>query len=159
MHLVRPARARPRPQPPLPHLNDCRACPPLFLLPRYTVVVSKEGYQTLAANLTVPADGSGAQRHFLLAAEGAEGGGEITHSLRSLGKTAEGVAPDGAAAAALPWHGGRKGEPGGGAEDGGGEGGTRSRDRWLMLATGGVCVYGLWSTHLRLQRRSHTRRL
>mgnify|MGYP001810808994 CR=1 FL=1 len=123
------------------------------------MVVSKEGYQTLAANLTVPADGSGAQRHFLLAAEGAEGGGEITHSLRSLGKTAEGVAPDGAAAAALPWHGGRKGEPGGGAEDGGGEGGTRSRDRWLMLATGGVCVYGLWSTHLRLQRRSHTRRL
>lgn len=126
---------------------------------RYTVVVSKAGYKPFAANFTVPPDGSGAQRHFVLAREGSSWAGEMAHAPRFLA----GAAPEDAAAASgggglLPWK-ARLGLNGSGdagqqwtAEE------TRSRDRLLMLGAGAACVYGLWVTHSRLKQRSHPRR-
>lgn len=127
---------------------------------RYTVVVSKPGYKPFAANFTVPADGSGAQRHFVLAKEGSSWGGEMAHAPRFLG----GAAPEGAAAADsgggsfLPWKArlglngsSEAGQPWSVEE-------TRSRDRLYLLAAGAACMYGLWVTHSRLKRRSHPRR-
>ncbi|KAI7836828.1 hypothetical protein COHA_009329 [Chlorella ohadii] len=127
---------------------------------RYTVVVSKEGYKPFAANFTVPADGSGAQRHFVLAREDSSWSGEVAHAPRFLvGAAAEGTpTADGSAGGALPWK-ARLGLGGGGdagqlwaVEE------TRGRDRLLMLGAGAACAYGLWITHSRLKRRSHPRR-
>jgi len=131
---------------------------------RYTVLVSKEGYKTFAVNLTVPADGSGAQRHFVLAREGSSGSGEVTYSLKtpvsssssssSGGGSSEG---GGGGSGSLPWK--DKGQ--GGAHEGSLDydvTATRARDRLLMLLSGAGVVYGLWLTHSRLQRRTHQRR-
>lgn len=115
---------------------------------RYTVTVTKEGYKPFTVNLTVPTDGSGAQRHFVLAREGSSGGGEVAYSLKSLGSGGS----EGGAAGALPWHSGAA------AADSGGAHPSRGRDRLLMLAVGAAVVYGLWLTHSRLQRRTHQRR-
>ncbi|KAL4436066.1 hypothetical protein ABPG77_005514 [Micractinium sp. CCAP 211/92] len=115
---------------------------------RYTVQVTKEGYEPFTVNLTVPTDGSGAQRHFLLAREGSGGSGQVAYSLKSLGSGSG----EGGAGGALPWHSGA-------AAAGSSEvNPSRGRDRLLMLAVGAVVVYGLWLTHSRLQRRTHQRR-
>lgn len=115
---------------------------------RYTVQVTKEGYEPFTVNLTVPSDGSGAQRHFLLAREGSGGSGQVAYSLKSLGSGSG----EGGAGGALPWHSGA-------AAAGSSEvNPSRGRDRLLMLAVGAVVVYGLWLTHSRLQRRTHQRR-
>ena len=134
---------------------------------RYTIVVSKPGFKPFAANLTVPADGSGAQRHFVLAREGSSWGGEVAFSPRGLGGGGAVTQGGGASAAAdgggaLPWTAGRKGGEGLDGEPALGMlsavEATRGRDRLLMLGAGAACVYGLWVTHTRLKRRSHQRR-
>lgn len=143
---------------------------------RYTLVVSKPGFKTFMVNLTVPTDGSGAQRHFVLAREGSSGSGEVAYSLKNLslgssssggGGGAEGT-PEAAAAdssssssGALPWRKSRAAQHAGGGQAGAAARdaqAVRSRDRLLMLVTGGIIVYGLWITHARLQRRTHQRR-
>lgn len=125
---------------------------------RYTLVVSKEGFKPFSVNLTVPADGSGAQRHFVLAPEGSSSSGEVAYSLRNLAhppdSSTDGSEGDGSSdGSSLPW------------KEGGGDGAlsgaalslqaaTRAKDRVLMLSLGALVVYGLWVTHSRLQRRS-----
>ncbi|KAL4422479.1 hypothetical protein ABPG75_008676 [Micractinium tetrahymenae] len=116
---------------------------------RYTVLVTKEGYRPFMVNLTVPTDGSGAQRHFVLAREGSSSGGEVAYSLKSLG----GSGGEGGAEGALPW---RSDAAAAGSDSG--VPASRARDRLLMLAVGAAVVYGLWLTHSRLQRRTHQRR-
>lgn len=118
---------------------------------RYTVVVSKPGYTPVTANLTVPADGSGAQRHFVLAPEASGREGGVIYSLKA-------ALPAGAAAdPALPWQkGSRKAQLGELGLDG--LDATRGRDRLYLLGAGAACAYGLWVTHARLKRRAHSRR-
>ena len=135
---------------------------------RYTVTVARAGFKPLVHNFTVPADGSGAQRHFLLVPEGSPGEGAVAFSLKSLARS-EATATAAAAAAAaadggggaLPWKGLRKGGPGG--REGGallvdGVASSRGRDRLLLLASGVFVVYGLWLTHTRIRKRTHPRR-
>jgi hypothetical protein len=126
---------------------------------RYTLVVSKEGFKPFSVNLTVPADGSGAQRHFVLAPEGSSSSGEVAYSLRNLAhppdSSTDGSESDGSSdGGSLPW---KKGGGAGGALSGAVlslQAATRAKDRVLMLSLGALVVYGLWVTHSRLQRRS-----
>lgn len=115
---------------------------------RYTVRVTKEGYKPFTVNLTVPTDGSGAQRHFVLAREGSSSSGGVAYSLKSLGASSG----EGGALGALPWRGGAAAAAGDKVPS------SRERDRLVMLAVGAAVVYGLWLTHSRLQRRAHQRR-
>lgn len=115
---------------------------------RYTVRVTKEGYKPFTVNLTVPTDGSGAQRHFVLAREGSSSSGGVAYSLKSLGASSG----EGGALGALPWRGGAAAAAGDKVPS------SRERDRVVMLAVGAAVVYGLWLTHSRLQRRAHQRR-
>ena len=124
---------------------------------RYTLVVSKEGFKPFSVNLTVPADGSGAQRHFVLAPEGSSSSGEVAYSLRNLAhppdSSTEGSEGDGSSGGGLPWN-----EGGGGSALSGAalslQAATRAKDRVLMMSLGALVVYGLWVTHSRLQRRT-----
>lgn len=136
---------------------------------RYTVTLSHPGFKPLTHNLTVPADGSGAQRHFLLVAEGSPGEGGVAFSLKALARSEEAAAAAAAAGGGsdgggtLPWKGMRKGGPAD-REGGGllaprdGVTATRGRDRLVMLGSGVLVVYGLWLTHTRIRKRSHPRR-
>ena len=117
---------------------------------RYTVVVSCEGYKPLSINLTIPEDGSGAQRHFLLAPESSSGSSEVSYSLRMLAQPGE-------VGSVLPWKAARA--PRRSSAEAGISGGaepttSRGRDRLLMLGAGAATVYGLLITHRRLQRKS-----
>lgn len=121
---------------------------------RYMVMVSKDGYKPFSVNLTVPADGSGAQRHFVLAREDSSSSSDVAFNLRSL----EPSSSSDDSGTVLPWKAGRKGgsaviEPGSTVSAA-----SRSRDRSLMLGAGAVVVYGLWVTHRRLSPRSLMRR-
>ena len=119
---------------------------------RYFVEVSKPGFKPFTTNITVPADGSGAQRHFVLAPEGSSSDSAMAFGLRSLGR---GELRDGSGAhlAAAAGDGGVG--PGGGMMF---EAGSHLRNHLGMLTLGGVVVWGLWHTHQRLQRRSHQRK-
>jgi hypothetical protein len=121
---------------------------------RYTVTVSKAGFKPLSVNLTVPEDGSGAQRHFVLAREGSSSEGEVAYTPHGLAPTA---AAEGGGSV-LPWKAARR--RGGGGPDAAGTltAATRARDRMLMMGAGVLVVYGLWVTHRRLSPRSLMRR-